>query len=142
MAAQRWGLGVRRTLFDAVLVEALRGEPRATLMEGVRATGLLRDPSGAVAGRGHLGGACARHGGRRRRRAALADCARPPAGRAPTRPGGRYGLAGHWAVDVRDLDGITVTFADQQEWYQAPVGPDLLLVSTLERSPAHRRHGP
>ncbi len=46
----RWGLGIRRTRFDAVLVDALRREPRVTLLEGVRATGLLRDPSGAMAG--------------------------------------------------------------------------------------------
>jgi menaquinone-9 beta-reductase len=30
----RWGLGVRRTSFDAVLVDALRGEPTVTLREG------------------------------------------------------------------------------------------------------------
>ncbi len=49
----------------------------------------------------------------------------------PASAHGRYGLAGHWNVDVRDVDRITVTFADGQEWYQAPVGPELLLVSTL-----------
>ncbi|HSP64960.1 MAG TPA: FAD-dependent monooxygenase [Candidatus Deferrimicrobium sp.] len=34
-------------------------------------------------------------------------------------------------VDTSALDRIIVTFTGRQEWYQAPVGPDLLLVSTL-----------
>ncbi|HSP64959.1 MAG TPA: FAD-dependent oxidoreductase [Candidatus Deferrimicrobium sp.] len=48
--SERWGLGVRRTRFDAVLADALRREPGVTLLEDMRATGLLRDNSGAVAG--------------------------------------------------------------------------------------------
>jgi flavin-dependent dehydrogenase len=43
----------------------------------------------------------------------------------------RYGLAGHWRVDTRDRDAVTVTLAGGHEWYEAPVGPDLLLVSIL-----------
>ena len=126
----RWGLGVRRTVFDAILVDALRREPRATLLEGVRATGLLRDASGTIVGVASTGGpmlagvVVAADG--------LHSPLRAAAGwTAATRGGGRYGLAGHWAVDAPDLDGIIVTFAGQQEWYQAPVGPGLLLVSTL-----------
>jgi menaquinone-9 beta-reductase len=48
----------------------------------------------------------------------------------------RYGLAGHWQVDTRDRAGITVTLAGGHEWYEAPVEPDLLLVSIL----THRSH--
>ena len=125
-----WGLGVRRTVFDAVLVDALRREPRITLLEGVRATGLLRDGSDSI-----IGVATASE-------SVLADVVvaadglhspmRAAAGwNGPTQTPGRYGLAGHWAVDVGHLDRIVVTFADRQEWYQAPVGPELLLVSTL-----------
>ncbi len=126
----RWGLGVRRTRFDAVLVDALRREPRATLLEGVRATALMREPSGQVAGVASTAGPIPA------RLVIAADGLHSPmraaAGRTrPGRPGGRYGLAGHWAVDVNDVDGITVTFTGRQEWYQAPVGENLLLVSTL-----------
>lgn len=128
--SEQWGLGVRRITFDSVLFDALRRTPRVTLVEGVRATGVLRNVSGRITGvttdRGPV----------------IADVViaadglhsplRAAAGWTVTPRGeGRYGLAGHWKLDVRGLDRIIVTFADQQEWYQAPVGPDLLLVSTL-----------
>jgi 2-polyprenyl-6-methoxyphenol hydroxylase-like FAD-dependent oxidoreductase len=127
---ERWGLGVRRTVFDAVLVHALRRAPRVTIVEGALATGVIRDVSGRVTGVTTNAGPL------------LADSViaadglhspmRAAAGWTTATAGaGRYGLAGHWKLDVRDLDRITVTFAGQQEWYQAPVGPDLLLVSTL-----------
>jgi menaquinone-9 beta-reductase len=127
------GLGVRRSAFDAVLVDALRGAPGVTLVEGVRATGILRDGSGRVRGvtttTGPVGAAAvvAADGLHSSTRAAAGWTRRP----RRTRGTARYGLAGHWALDVRDLDRITVTFDDRQEWYQAPVGPGLLLVSTL-----------
>ncbi len=125
-----WGLGVRRTAFDTVLVAALRRDQRVTLLEGVRATGLVRGESGAVGGvttaadRITADVVIAADG--------LHSPMRSAAGwtRAAT-GGGRYGLAGHWKLDTRGLDRITVTFADQQEWYQCPVGAELLLVSTL-----------
>jgi 2-polyprenyl-6-methoxyphenol hydroxylase-like FAD-dependent oxidoreductase len=125
-----WGLGVRRTVFDAVLVDALRREPRITLMEGLRATGVLRDGSDAIIGvTTESEPVCADV-------VVAADGLHSPMRAAagwngPSRPPGRYGLAGHWAVDVSHLDRIVVTFAHRQEWYQAPVGPQLLLVSTL-----------
>ena len=128
--SEQWGLGVRRTVFDAVLVDALRRAPRVTLVEGVRATGILRGASRLVTGvttdRGPVvaDAVIAADG--------LHSPVRAAAGwTGATRGEGRYGLAGHWKLDVRDLDRITVTFAGQQEWYQAPVGPELLLVSTL-----------
>jgi menaquinone-9 beta-reductase len=126
------GLGIRRTTFDAVLVDALRREPNVTLREGERVTDLLKDGSNAV--RGVVGesqeisaevvvGADGLH-----------SAVRGWAGlsiRGPRR--GRYGLAGHWRVDVRHRQAITVTLCDGHEWYEAPVGPDLLLVSVLTR---------
>src|SRR5258707_14883842 len=48
--SEQWGLGVRRTPFDAVLVDALRRAPGVTFVEGVRATGVLRSASGTVTG--------------------------------------------------------------------------------------------
>ncbi|MGH7722932.1 MAG: NAD(P)/FAD-dependent oxidoreductase, partial [Candidatus Dormibacteria bacterium] len=127
---ERWGLGVRRTVFDVVLADALRHATGVTLAEGVRATGLVRDGSGLVIGvatsEGHLGAdaVVAADG--------LHSTVRAAAGWSGAAAGeGRYGLAGHWRLDVREVDRITVTFAAEQEWYQAPVGPDLLLVSTL-----------
>jgi 2-polyprenyl-6-methoxyphenol hydroxylase-like FAD-dependent oxidoreductase len=125
-----WGLGVRRTLFDSVLVEALRRAPRVTLLEGVRATGVLQSASGLV------GGVTTEQGQLPASVVVAADGLHSPMRAAagwtgPARAAGRYGLAGHWKLDVRDLDRITVTFAQRQEWYQCPVGADLLLVSTL-----------
>ncbi|HEY8755760.1 MAG TPA: NAD(P)/FAD-dependent oxidoreductase [Candidatus Dormibacteraeota bacterium] len=132
--SEQWGLGVRRTFFDAVLVDALRRAPRVTLLEGVRATGILRDSAGVIAGVSTdsgpvVGQAVVAADG-------LHSSLRAAAGwTTATRVDGRYGLAGHWRLDVGTLDRITVTFAERQEWYQAPVGPELLLVSTLAARP-------
>jgi flavin-dependent dehydrogenase len=129
------GLGIRRTTFDAVLVDAVREEPRATVREGERVTGLLRDAADAVVGvtttsdeiRARVVvGADGLHS---QMRAWTGLRAKPQARM-------RYGLAGHWQVDTRDRDGITVTLAGGHEWYEAPVAPDLLLVSIL----THRSH--
>jgi 2-polyprenyl-6-methoxyphenol hydroxylase-like FAD-dependent oxidoreductase len=132
-AAPAGGLGVRRTTFDAVLVDALRSEPNVTLREGERVTGLVRGGSneakGVVAAGGEeirariVVGADGLHSGVR----AWAGLGRP------THTQRRYGLAGHWRLDVRDRRAITVTFCDGHEWYEAPVGPELLLVSVLTR---------
>ena len=123
-------LGIRRTRFDAVLVDALRDEPLITLREGVRATGLLRNQAGHVAGvttpteeiRARvIVGADGLHSQVR----AMAGLRRPQA------PSARYGLAGHWRLDTRDRHAIIVSFDRGHEWYEAPVAPDLLLVSLL-----------
>lgn len=127
---QTSGLGIRRTTFDAVLVDALRTEPNATLREGERVTGLARDQAGAVNGvrtgmdvvRAEIViGADGLH-----------SSVRSWAGLAtPAAPRSRYGLAGHWRLDTRGRTDIRVTFCDGHEWYEAPVGPDTLLVSVL-----------
>jgi len=123
-------LGVRRTRFDAVLVDALRDDPLITLREGVRATGLLRDRAGHVAGvttpteeisARVIVGADGLHSHVR----AMAGLRRAQA------PSARYGLAGHWRLDTRDRRAIIVSFDRGHEWYEAPVAPDLLLVSVL-----------
>jgi flavin-dependent dehydrogenase len=124
------GLGVRRTTFDAVLVDAVREESRAVVRDGDRVTGLTRDADGVVAGvtttRDEIRarvvvGADGLHSQMR----AWTGLRARPQGQV------RYGLAGHWQVDTRDRDGITVTLAGGHEWYEAPVGPGLLLVSIL-----------
>jgi menaquinone-9 beta-reductase len=126
------GLGVRRTTFDAVLVDALRREPSVTLREGARVTGLVRNGSTAVKGvatdsdhinAGVVVGADGLHSGVRQWAGLGA--------RSPVQE--RYGLAGHWRLDVRHRDAITVTLCRGHEWYEAPVGPELLLVSLLTR---------
>jgi menaquinone-9 beta-reductase len=126
------GLGVRRTAFDEVLVDALRREPNVTLHEGERVTGFIRDGSGAVAGvstAGDVVGATVVVGAD-----GLHSSVRRWAGLAiPAPAGGRYGLAGHWRLDTSDRTGIRITFCAGHEWYEAPVGPDTLLVSVLTR---------
>ncbi|MGA8522474.1 MAG: NAD(P)/FAD-dependent oxidoreductase [Candidatus Dormiibacterota bacterium] len=123
------GLGVRRTSFDAALVDAVRREPRATVREGERVTGLRRSSTG-VAGISTIAGEI------RSRIVIGADGLhsqiRAWAGmRSRSQARLRYGLAGHWQVDTRGRDAVTVTLAGDHEWYEAPVGPDLLLVSIL-----------
>jgi flavin-dependent dehydrogenase len=124
------GLGVRRTSFDAALVDAVRQERTSTVREAERVTGLLRDPSDAVIGVSTMTDEI------RARIVIAADGLhsqiRSWAGlTVPSRARVRYGLAGHWRVDTRDRDAVTVTLAGGHEWYEAPVGPDLLLVSIL-----------
>lgn len=124
-----WGLGVRRTTFDAVLAGALRREPGVRLLEAEAATGLLHDQgrvSGVTTATEQLRAAVtiAADG--------LHSQARRWAGLSLSlRNHGRYGVAGHWRLDARDRRSIVVTLAGDHEWYQAPVGPDTLLVSAL-----------
>ena len=130
------GLGVRRTRFDAVLVDALRAEPLISLREGERATELLRGRAGRVEGvvtpEGEIQArAVVGADGLHSRVRALAGL------HAPRPSSRRYGLAGHWRMDTGDRHGIVVSFWRGHEWYEAPVAPDLLLVSILtRRSPA------
>jgi menaquinone-9 beta-reductase len=125
-------LGIRRTTFDAILVDALRREPTVSLREGERVSALLKDSSDGTTGvatttdrisAAVVVGADGLHSGVREW-AGLS---------ARTTGNGRYGLAGHWRLDVRDRHAITVTLSDGHEWYEAPVGPDTLLVSVLTR---------
>ncbi len=125
------GLGVRRLRMDAVLVDALRREPGVELRERMPVTALVRDGQGRVSGVGGEGwsvsarvviGADGLHS---RVRAAAGWTP------APRRGGARYGLAGHWRLDTAAMEGISVWFAGDHEWYQAPVGRDELLVSVL-----------
>jgi menaquinone-9 beta-reductase len=124
------GLGIRRTSFDEALVDAVRRQPHATVREGERVTGLIRDAAERVVGVATTAGeirariVIGADGLHSQVRAWAALQARPQ-----TRL--RYGLAGHWRVDTRDRDAVTVTLAGDHEWYEAPVGPDLLLVSIL-----------
>ncbi len=124
------GLGVFRKSFDTVLVDAVRQEPGASVREAERVTELLRDGSDAVIG------VTTTTGEIRARIVIAADGlhsqVRSWAGLSvPSKARLRYGLAGHWGVDTRDRDAVTVTLAGGHEWYEAPVGPDLLLVSIL-----------
>jgi 2-polyprenyl-6-methoxyphenol hydroxylase-like FAD-dependent oxidoreductase len=127
------GLGVRRTSFDAVLVDAVRREPFAVVREAECVTRLIRDA-------GRVTGVTTTSGEIRARAVIAADGLHSPIRswmglRVSPRARLRYGLAGHWRVETRDLNAITVTLAGDHEWYEAPVGPDLLLVSILtERS--------
>jgi flavin-dependent dehydrogenase len=136
-----WGLGVRRTTFDAVLVNALRDESHVTLREGEQVTGLVRNALGVVCG-------VATDTDQISARAVIAadglhSRLRSWAGLTSPAPAqARYGLAGHWRIDVRERREIVVTLGGDREWYEAPVAPDLLLVSVLagrSRPPVTRR---
>ena len=124
------GLGVRRTTFDQILVDAVRQERHATVREAERVTGLMRDRSNRVVGvttttdqiKARIVVAA---DGLHSQMRSWAEFGAPAATRV------RYGLAGHWRVDTRDTDAVTVTLAGGHEWYEAPVGPELLLVSIL-----------
>lgn len=131
------GLGVRRTSFDEILVDAVRHERHAIVREAERVTGLLRDESARVVGVTTTAGEI------RARIVVAADGlhsqVRAWSGlRVVSRARVRYGLAGHWQVDTRNRDAVTVTLAGGHEWYEAPVGPALLLVSIL----THRSRPP
>ena len=130
LGGEPWGLGVRRTTFDEVLVDALRREALVAIHEDEGVTGLLRDAEGRIVGvttarrelRADVVVAADGLHSRVRRWAGLST---------PSRANGRYGLAGHWHLDVRERRAIVVTRAGDHEWYQAPVGPETLLVSVL-----------
>jgi flavin-dependent dehydrogenase len=130
-------LGVRRTTFDALLVDAVRREARATVREAERVTGLIRGSHGVVSG------VMTTTGEIRGRTVIAADGLHSPIrawmnlGVAP-RARMRYGLAGHWRLPTSGRSAITVTLAGSHEWYEAPVGSDLLLVSIL----THRSRPP
>lgn len=126
----RGGLGVRRLRFDSVLAAALRSEPSIRFLEGTRTTGVRRKPDGQFSAVVTEGSAITA------RVIVAADGLHSPTRAAagwtsPARSSGRYGLAGHWRVDTRGIQGITVSLGRSCEWYQAPVGPDELLVSVL-----------
>ena len=128
------GLGVRRTSFDEILVDAVRQERSASVYEAQRVTGLLRDRSNRVVG-------VTTTTDQIKARVVIAADGLHSQMRSwvglnmPATTRVRYGLAGHWKVDTRDIDAVTVTLAGGHEWYEAPVGPALLLVSIL----THRR---
>ncbi len=117
-----WALGIRRTWFDAALVDAVRREDRATVIEGARVTGLIRSASGRVSGVETSGGPI----GARIVIGAdgLHSKVRAWAGlNKRSRPQRRFGLAGHWRVDTTGRDALLITLGDGHEWYEAPVGP-------------------
>ncbi len=125
-----YGLGVRRTTFDAVLADAVRRQPGVTLVEGVRADRLLTARDGRVVGVGTSVGPV------EARVTVAADglhsTLRAAAGwTMPTRGGRRYGVVGHWQVAPPQPAGITVTLCGDHEWYEAPVGERERLVSVL-----------
>ncbi|MBV8446334.1 MAG: FAD-dependent monooxygenase [Candidatus Dormibacteraeota bacterium] len=125
-----WGLGVRRSTFDDAIVDALRAEKTVDLHEGTPVIGIVR------AGNDIISGVRTAHDEHRARVVVAADGLhsriRSWAGLGLKGPAAaRYGLAGHWHVDVADRRSITVTFESGHEWYTAPVAPATLLVSVL-----------
>jgi len=132
-----FGLGVRRLRYDAALAGALRAHRGVELLESTAASDLVREGERIVgvrtAGEVVRARCVVAADGLHSRLRARAGWSRRRVARP--RRSARYGMAGHWRVDSSRHRGITVTFCGDHEWYQAPVGPDELLVSVLARRP-------
>ena len=133
-AAPAYGLGVRRLALDALLVDAVRAQPTATVLEGVAAHDLIRhgDGDGPVAGVttdvGPIGArvVVAADGLRSRLRAA--------AGLARTRRGrdDRIGLRAHLAVGALPFGPrVRIIVGRALEYYVTPLSPTELQLAIL-----------
>ncbi|HXU71333.1 MAG TPA: NAD(P)/FAD-dependent oxidoreductase [Polyangia bacterium] len=134
--APPYGLGVRRTAFDALLVEAVRAQPTATVLEGVAAGEPLRRSDGAVVGLdtdvGPVGARAvvAADGLRSRLRQAL-GLSRPP----PLRDvgdGGRIGLRAHLRVPMLPFGPrVRVIVGRALEYYVTPLSQTEVQLAVL-----------
>ncbi|MDB4964786.1 MAG: monooxygenase, FAD-binding protein [Myxococcales bacterium] len=128
-----YGLGVRRLRFDAQLVAAVRAQPTATVLEGVDATALLRDASGAV------DGLVTDVGPIRARAVVAADGLRSRLRellglQRPTARGGhdRVGLRGHLRVAALPFGAsVRVLVGRDLEYYLTPVATDEVQLAIL-----------
>ena len=138
--APAYGLGVRRLAFDALLLDAVRGQPTATVLEGVGVDGLLRRDDGAVAGVvSDVGPIAARvvvaaDGLRSRLRDALG------LGRAARRRDDRIGLRAHLRVPALPFGPrVRIIVAPRLEYYVTPLSPTEVQLAILGTRAAFRR---
>jgi menaquinone-9 beta-reductase len=130
--APAYGLGVRRLALDALLVDAVRAQPTATVLEGVAAHDLLRRDHGAVAGVttdvGPVGArvVVAADGLRSRLRAAAGLA------RAARRHDDRIGLRAHLGVPSLPFGSqVRIIVGRLLEYYVTPLGPHELQLAIL-----------
>jgi menaquinone-9 beta-reductase len=141
--APDYGLGVRRLKFDALLLDAVRAQATATVLEGVAAHALvLRD--GAVTGVDtDVGTISARvvvaaDGLRSRLREQL-DLARAPRRRAD-RVDGRIGLRAHLAVAALPFGAcVRILVGRALEYYLTPLSSTELQLAVLGTTAAFAR---
>lgn len=130
--APAYGLGVRRLALDALLVDAVRAQPTATVLEGVAAHDLIRRDDGAVAGVttavGPVGArvVVAADGLRSRLRDA-AGLSRPPRRRED-----RVGLRAHLAVAALPFGArVRIIVGRALEYYVTPIAADQVQLAIL-----------
>ncbi|HEY2744176.1 MAG TPA: FAD-dependent oxidoreductase, partial [Polyangia bacterium] len=124
--APAYGLGVRRLAFDALLVEAVRAQPTATVLEGVAARAPLRGSDGAVCGLATDVGpiearvVAAADGLRSRLRAALGLSR--PAARGDSGGAARVGLRAHLRVAAPPFGPrVRIIVGRALEYYVTPL---------------------
>ncbi|MGZ3443859.1 MAG: NAD(P)/FAD-dependent oxidoreductase, partial [Polyangia bacterium] len=131
-ATPDYGLGVRRLTFDALLLDAVRAQATATVLEGVGAHGLLRR-GGAVTGLAtDVGPIVARvvvaADGLRSRLRDLLGLSRSP--RHPV--DGRIGLRAHLRVAALPFGAnVRVLVGRALEYYLTPLSPTELQLAVL-----------
>ena len=142
--APAYGLGVRRLAFDALLVEAVRAQPSATVLEGVSASALLRNDDGSVAGLATDVGpiearaVVAADGLRSRLRAALGLGLPPP--RRDEGAGGRVGLRAHLRVGAPPFGTrVHVIVGRALEYYVTPLSTTEVQLAILGSRAAFAR---
>jgi flavin-dependent dehydrogenase len=134
-AAPDYGLGVRRLQFDALLVDAVRAQATATVLEGVSAHELVRH-DGAVAGLAtDVGPISARvvvaADGLRSRLRDLLGLSRPPRRRAD-RVAGRIGLRAHLRVAALPFGShVRILVGRALEYYLTPLSPTEVQLAVL-----------
>jgi flavin-dependent dehydrogenase len=150
-SAPPYGLGIRRFTFDALLVDAVRAQPTATVLENVAATALLRRHDGAVGGLatdvGPIGArvVVGADGLRSPLRAALGlgrAARRRPLGRSGDAAGERIGLRAHLRVPSLPFGhAVRVIVGRTLEYYVTPLGPTQLQLAILGTRAAFTRAG-
>ncbi len=130
-----YGLGVRRLAFDALLVDAVRAQPTATVLTGVGANGPLRSEDGCVTGLATDVGpidarvVVAADGLRSRLRDQL-GLSRPR--RHGDEREGRIGLRAHLRVAALPFDRrVHVLIGRALEYYVTPLSPSELQLAVL-----------
>ncbi len=125
-----YGLGIKRSVLDALLLDAARRQPGITVLEGVAATGLLRAGD-------RVSGLETTAGPIHARAVIAADGLRSPLRKRlgldrPVRSASRIGLRVHLRVPVLPFQrSVFVLVAPRLEYYVTPVGVTEIQLAVL-----------